>query len=172
MLSILGSAMIILSTTLVGFYYSRGFAYRLKVVRDFQYALTMLQSEIIYASSPLIEALSYVSDKTEGNVSRFFKEFSASLYKREIEGIQEGFRVSIESYKKSLMLEEDEIDTISSFLKSLESSDSESQKTSFNITMKKFEAFEKRADGIMNKNEKLYKYLGVCTGLLLVIVLI
>ncbi|MEG2971976.1 MAG: hypothetical protein RR898_00810 [Clostridium sp.] len=172
MLSIIGSAMIILSTTLVGFYYARGFSYRVKIIRDFQYALTMLQSEILYSSSPLIEALDYVGEKTDGNVGRFFKEFSKSLYKREIEGIQEGFTLTMNTYKKPLMLEGDEIDTISSFLKSLESSDSESQKTSFNITMKKFEAFEKRAEEIMNKNEKLYKYLGICSGLLVVIVLI
>lgn len=172
MLSLLGSAMIIISTTLVGFYYSRGFSYRLKVIRDFQYALTMLQSEIMYSSSPLIEALKYVATKTDGNVSKFFNEFSTLLYKREIEGIQDGFKASINTYKKALMIEEDEIDTIASFLKSLESSDSESQKTSFNITMKKFEAFEKRADEIMKKNEKLYKYLGICSGLLVVIVLI
>lgn len=171
MLKLIGSILVIVSTSLAGFYYSKTFINRLRQVREFQYALTMLESEIIYSSSPLTEALEYVSERTKPPLKEFFKTFSDKLKNKEVEGIVEGFNLALEENKENLKLKKDEIDSISSFLKSLESSDIDGQKTSFNITLKKFEDFEKRAKEIMEKNEKLYKYLGVCGGLLIVIIL-
>lgn len=172
LLKLIGSILVISSTSLVGFYYSKMFFERLKQIREMQYALTMLESEIIYSSSPLIEALSYVAKRSNSPLKEFFMRFSEKLLNKEVEGIVEGFNLSLEEFKEDLKFKQDEIDSISSFLKSLESSDTEGQKKSFNITIKKLNDFEKRAQEIMNKNEKLYKYLGVCSGLLIVIILI
>lgn len=172
MLKIIGSILVITSTSLVGFYYSRMFLERLKQIREMQYALTMLESEIIYSSSPLTEALGYISKRSKEPLKEFFNVFSKKLKNKEVDGILEGFQLTLNEFKTELKFQKDEIDSISSFLKSLESSDLEGQKKSFNITMKKLDDFEKRAQEIMSKNEKLYKYLGVCSGLLIVIILV
>ncbi|KMT21340.1 stage III sporulation protein SpoIIIAB [Clostridium cylindrosporum] len=172
MLKVIGSILVIMSTTLVGFYYSRMFSERLKQIRELQYSLNMLESEIIYSASPLIQAMEYVAERSRAPINEFFRVFSEKLYKKEIEGILEGFQSTMMEFKGKLRLEKDEIDTLASFVKSLESSDLEGQKANFNITMKKLEGFEKRAEESMTKNEKLYKYLGVCSGLLVVIILV
>lgn len=172
MLKLIGSILVIASTSLAGFYYSKTFLERLKQIREMQYALTMLESEIIYSSSPLTEALNYIAKRSSSPLKEFFSKFSEKLKNKEVEGILEGFRLTLNEFKTELKFQKDEIDSISSFLKSLESSDLEGQKKSFNITIKKLNDFEKRAHEIMIKNEKLYKYLGVCSGLLVVIILI
>lgn len=171
MLKLIGGILVVLSTSLIGFYYSRMFKERLKQIREMQYSLTMLESEIIYSASPLVQAMEYVSERSRHPVNDFFKCFSEKLYEKEIECILDGFQGTLKEFKGILKLEKDEIDVIGSFLKSLESSDIDGQKTSFNITMKKLEGFEKIAEDTMIKNEKLYKYLGVCSGLLVVIIL-
>ncbi|MEG0371591.1 MAG: stage III sporulation protein SpoIIIAB [Clostridium sp.] len=172
MIELLGGIIIISSTTLLGFYYAKGLSERVQLIREIQYSLAMLESEIIYSSSPLIEAMQYVAQRSRSPVKEFFFSFSEKLYKKEIDCILDGFMMTVGEFGGKLKLEKDEIDSVGSFLKSLESSDMEGQKTSFNITMKKLESFEKRSEEIVKKNEKLYKYLGVCSGLLVVIILI
>ena len=172
MLKLIGSLLVIGSTSLIGIYYSRVFFERLQQIRDFQYAFTMLESEIVYSSMPLSEALECVSLKSKSPIKEFFYAFSNKLLKKETEGIVEGFKETLSEFQKEIKLSKEEIDTVISFLKSLESSDMEGQKINFNITMKKFEGFEKKAEVEVVKNEKLYKYLGVCSGILIVIILI
>lgn len=172
MLKLIGSILVIASTSLAGFYYARVFSEKLRQIRELQYSLTMLESEIIYSASPLIQAMEYVSERSRPPIKEFFKAFSEKLYKKDVNGILEGFQITLKEFNGILKLEKDEIDILGSFLKSLESSDIEGQKTNFNITMKKLEEFEKRANEVMIKNEKLYKYLGVCSGLLVVIILV
>lgn len=172
MLKLIGSVLVILSTSIVGFYYSRMFSERLRHIRELQYSLTMLNSEIVYSSAPLIQAMEYVASRSKSPIKEFFKTFSEKLMEKNVAGIIEGFEATLTELKGKITFEKDEVDVVGSFFKSLESSDIDAQKSNFNITMKKLEGFEKRAEISMNKNEKLYKYLGVCSGLLIVIILV
>jgi stage III sporulation protein AB len=94
------------------------------------------------------------------------------LRNKKCENISDAFFEAAKSVKNDLYFEDEEIELISSFIQSIGSSDLESQKKNFNITVQKLESFEKKADEKRIKNEKLYRYLGLCTGVLIVIILV
>jgi stage III sporulation protein AB len=171
-LKLLGSLIVIFSTTFIGYVYSRVYAERVKQLRDMQYALNMLESEIIYTSTPLIEALSSVGEKSGSIVKKLLINMSDILRNKKCENISDAFFEAAKSVKNDLYFEDEEIELISSFIQSIGSSDLESQKKNFNITVQKLESFEKKADEKRIKNEKLYRYLGLCTGVLIVIILV
>lgn len=172
MLKILGAFVIIGATTVMGFLYARVFSTRVKQLRDMQYALNMLESEIIYTATPLIHAMRHISEKSNDSVKLLFERISELLREKKAEGVHEAFNQAMKEFKKDLYFEKEEVEVMASFMHSLGSSDIEGQKKNFNITIKKLESFEKKAEETKSKNEKLYKYLGVCAGVLIVMILV
>lgn len=172
MLKVLGALVVIGATTIMGFLYSRAFEVRVKQLRDMQYALNMLESEIIYTATPLIQALRHVSEKSSDSIRSIFDRIAVLLKDKRVEGVHEAFNEAVKESKRELYFEKEEIDVIASFMHSLGSSDIEGQKKNFNITIKKLETFEEKAEETRVKNEKLYRYLGVCAGVLIVIILV
>lgn len=171
-LKLLGSLVVIASTTVIGFVYSRVYSERVKQLRDMQYALNMLESEIIYSSTPLIEALSSVGEKCSNTINNLLLSIADILKNKKCENIIDAYFEASIINKSSLYFEDEEINLIGSFIQSIGSSDLENQKKNFNITVKKLEGFEKKAEETRAKNEKLYRYLGLCAGVLIVIILV
>jgi stage III sporulation protein AB len=172
MMKLLGGIIVIAAATSIGFVYSRIYTERVKQLRDLQYALNILESEIIYTSSPLIDALLSASQKSSTSAGKLLSSMSELLGSRNAESIYDAFNSAYDSVKSELFLEKEEIDVLGSFVQSIGSADIEGQKKNFNITLKKLEGFEKSAEETRNKNEKLYRYLGLCAGVLIVIVLV
>ena len=170
-LKLLGSLIVISSTTIMGFVYSRVYGQRVRQLRDMQYALNMLESEIVYNSTPLTSALCTVAGKCS-SVGKLFNTIADILKSKKCETISDAFNMAIDINKNELYFEDEETALINSFLQSIGSSDLENQKKNFNITVKKLESFEKTAEESKSKNEKLYKYLGLSAGVLIVIILV
>jgi stage III sporulation protein AB len=172
MLKLIGSFIVILTTTIIGFTYAKVYMDRVKQLRDLQYALNMLESEILYTATPLVVALSSVAEKSSEAVKHLFLNMADLLREKKIGSVHEAFNEAYKISKSELFLEDEEVNIIASFMQSLGSSDIEGQKKNFNITIKKLEGFEKKAEELRVKNEKLYRYLGVCAGVLIVIILV
>lgn len=172
MLKILGSLIVILATSIIGFSYAKVYGIRVKQIRNMQYALSMLESEIIYTATPLIQAFQIVGERAYEGVRELFVNMSEMLKQRESGGVFETFNKAYEKSRNILYFEKEEVEVIASFMQSLGSSDIEGQKKNFNITIKKLEEFEKKAEEARIKNEKLYKYFGVCAGMIIVIILV
>ncbi|EYE89740.1 hypothetical protein Q428_01445 [Fervidicella metallireducens AeB] len=172
MLKLIGSLIVITATTILGFSYARVYSERVNQLRAMQYALNILETEIVYSATPLMEALIYVSEKTENNISMLFSMMADILNQKSVTDVVEAFYLAFNKLKNELYLEKEEVEVIAAFMQSVGSSDLEGQKKNFNITIKKMEAFEKRAEETRSKNEKLYKYLGVCSGAILIILLV
>lgn len=172
MLKLIGSLIVIISASLIGFSYATIYSQRVKHIRDIQYALNMLESEIIYTATPLIEALYSIASKSSENVAKLFTKMAELLKDKRIDSVFGAFDEAYKQTKSELFFEKEEVDIIASFMQSLGNSDIEGQKKNFNITIKKLEGFEKKADEMKAKNEKLFRYLGVCSGVLIVIILI
>lgn len=172
MLKIIGSLIVIGATTVMGFYFADTYVQRVKQLRAIQYALAALESEIVYTATPLIEAFHNVSEKCEEPLKKLFLNLSNILREKKINSISTAFNEAIELVKNEIHLGKEEMDVINSFIYSLGDTDIEGQKKNFNITIKKLESLEIKAEENRKKNEKLFRYLGVCTGMLIVIVLI
>jgi stage III sporulation protein AB len=172
MLKLLGSIIIIAGATVIGFTYSNIFLQRVKQLRDMQFALNMMETEIAYTATPLIEVLFDLGEKSSSVIKGLFAGMAETLKSKKKNSVYEAYVYTYNQLKGEIYLDKEEIGVISSFMQSLGSSDVEGQKKNINITIKKLESFEKRAEEIRTKNEKLYRYLGLCFGVLIVIILV
>lgn len=171
MLKIIGSLIVIVSCGIMGFYYGDVFYRRVKQLTSIQYAINLLEAEIVYTSTPLSEAFKNVSNKAKEPISRIFEYLSMRLMDKEVTDVQSAFFEALQKYKVELYFNKEEIEVLASFMGALGNTDVEGQKKNFNITSKKLESLEKLAEENRKKNEKLFRYLGVCTGMLIVIIL-
>ncbi|WDC83785.1 hypothetical protein PL321_14865 [Caloramator sp. mosi_1] len=80
--------------------------------------------------------------------------------------------MALNECKHNLYFEKEDLEILNTFIQGLGNSDFEGHKKNFNIVLKKLEGIEKEAEDIREKNEKLYRYLGVLGGLLIVIILV
>lgn len=172
MLKLLGSLIIIAGATAIGFTYSNICFQRVKQLRDMQFALNMMETEITYTATPLTEVLLSVGERSSNVIKRVFTNMAEALLSKKSNSVYDAFIYTYNQMKDMIYLDKEEIGVVSSFMQSLGSSDIEGQKKNFNITIKKLEGFEKRADEIRTKNEKLYRYLGLSFGVLIVIILV
>ena len=171
MLKIIGSFIVIGTATITGFSYAGLFSERVKQLRDIQYALRALEAEIVYTETPLSVAFKNVGLKCDKPISKLFLCISEVLHKKQVKSVLDAFNEANLDSKGEVYLNKEETEVMSSFMNSLGNTDIEGQKKNFNITIKKLELFEEKAVESKNKNEKLYKYLGVSAGLLVVIIL-
>lgn len=172
MLKLLGSIVVISASGVMGFIYSNFYLERVKQIRDMQYALNILETEIIYTSLPLSEALEFTAEKCSKGIKSIFKKISKMLKEKTKQSVYEAFKDACALSKDEIYFGREEMDVLESFMQSLGVSDMEGQKKNFNITIKKLEEIEKKAEVIRTKNERLYRYLGICMGVLIVIILI
>lgn len=172
MLKILGSITIIAGATAIGFVYSNIYLQRVKQLRDMQFALNMMETEISYTATPLTEVLLSAGEKSSSTIKKLFTGMAEVLISKKKNSVYEAFMYIYNQMKGEIYLDKEEVGIVSSFMQSFGSSDIEGQKKNFNITIKKLEEFEKRAEEIRNKNEKLYRYLGLSFGVLIVIILV
>jgi stage III sporulation protein AB len=172
MIKIVGSLVVIGATTILGFYYAGIYVERVKQIRALQYALNVLQSEIVYTVTPLADAFKSVGGKSSKPFNELFNNVAENLRNKNVESVANAFRLALEASKEEIYFEKEELEVIDSFMKSLGNTDIEGQKKNFNITIKKLETFELKAEESRRKNERLFKYLGISCGVLVVIILI
>lgn len=172
MLKILGSLIVVIAAGGIGLIYSGMYVERVRQIREMQYALQILETEMIYSALPLGEALEFTSNKSSSAIAELLDEMAKILKSRAKDNVYDAFKEAYRLKKDQLCFGKEEIDVLEAFVQSLGNSDIEGQKKNFNITIKKLEELEKKAETTRVKNERLYRYLGVCTGLLIVIILV
>jgi stage III sporulation protein AB len=172
MLKILGSLIIVAAASGVGLIYSGVYVERVRQIREMQYALQILETEMLYSALPLVEALEFTSKKSTSAIEGLLDKIAQILKAREKDNVYDAFKEAYKTKKDELCFGKEEIDVLEAFMQSLGNSDIEGQKKNFNITIKKLEELEKKAEAARSKSERLYKYLGVCAGLLIVIILV
>lgn len=172
MLKLIGGLIIITASTFTGFYISHLFYEKVRQLRELQYALQVLESEIIYSAEPLYIAFSNLSLKLSEPLKSLFLDLANSIKEFKEDTLHDIFINSFDRYKDHFLLEKEEIDVLINFFSSLGTSDLEGQKKNFNLTMKKLDMIEKKAEEKRQKNDKLVKYLGIASGILIVVILV
>jgi len=167
------SCFIILTTsTIGGFVYAESFRKRVKHLNEFERALTQLENEIEYTHTPLPEALECVAEKSESPVKEIFDKISKLLYRNEVDSVYNAFKKCLANETNSLNLNLEDINVILDLSKSLGESDIEGHRKIFSLVKMNLKKRISIAEESMNKNLKLYRYLGFSIGAMIVIVLL
>ncbi len=163
---------IIILSSLLGFSYGERYKKRVYILKDLQRGILQLENEIMYSYTPLPEALLKVSKKSNKAVSDLFKSIGASLMKNEYDSVYVTFKAVYNFYRESMYLTESDELIISDLFKSLGEVDILGHEKIFTLFLQSIKGSIDDAEELMKKNLKMYRYLGVCMGFGIVILIV
>lgn len=172
MLKVLGCIMILGASSGIGFNYGEKFKKRTKQLNELQRCIHQLQNEIVYTHSPLPEAILDISQKSISPIKNIFEQVSSLLFLNEVDTVYEAFKNVIEKQKDNLSLKKEDTTVILDLAKTLGESDIGGQQRMFSLTLENLKKQIKSSESLMNKNVKMYRYLGFSLGAMLVIILV
>ncbi|CCQ95993.1 putative Stage III sporulation protein AB [[Clostridium] ultunense Esp] len=168
----LGGLLIILSTTSMGFHYGSRFANRFDNLIFLEQCFKILETEIVYGAVPLPEALTNVYNKGNKKVSFIFEEIKIYLLNNKKGDVFNSFTSVATVLRDRLNLKEGDIEIFLSLGRVLGSSDRQDQEKNFKLILNQIAILQKEAKLERDKNEKMYKNLGILTGIAIVIILL
>lgn len=168
----IGGLIIIFSSGLIGVLLSNKYSMRPKVIRKLRFSLQMLETEIIYGSTPLPYALYNIGVKSDKPWENFFIAVSDNILKRRYFSMEDAWNNAIEKHLSNTFLNKLDIELIKNFGKIIGKSDTEDQKKHFKLIYAQLEHHEEMAEVERKKNERMYRSLGFLLGAALYIILV
>ncbi|WP_032121682.1 stage III sporulation protein SpoIIIAB [Clostridium amazonitimonense] len=172
MVKYLGFLMIFISCSLAGFVYAESLKKRTSQLKELERCLNHLQNEIFYTHTPLPEAMLNISLKSKYVFKDIFKDVADDLKQNMVKDVYESFDKNLEKHKKSLNINMEDKNIILDLAKSLGESDIQSHISIFSITLKNLQEQIEIALDKSKKDMKVYRYLGISIGLMIIIFLI
>lgn len=158
--------LILVSSTLIGKFFSNKYIYRLEELEDVKNSLNILKTKIKFTYEPIPEVFGEIAENVNSNISRLFL-----LAKQNMEKMSAGkaFEEAVDNFTCNLKSEDKKV--IKMLSKLLGRTDVEGQISQIEITEEFLENQIKEAEEEKKKNERLYTRLGTVIGLTIVIIL-
>lgn len=172
MIKVIGSILVIVSTSLLGYFSGELFKKRTRELKELERAIGILKNEIVYAYTPLPYALEKIGLRLMEPIKGLFLGISKDLEENISEGVYEAFYSNTNLYKKSMNLNKEDIHILLNLSKSLGEWDVESQKNIFRVTEEELKKQIAESEILTRKNLKMYRYLGFSVGAIIVIMFI
>jgi len=171
-LKILGCALVLIGSTLMGFILGENLKKRFQQLNEIEQVLYQLKSEIIYTHSTLPEIFENVSNKSNKPISKLFKDISELLYENKVENVFQAFTKALNINKNLMNLKEVDTEILLDLSKSLGQSDIDGQNSIITLTINKLKNQLEGAEEVMKNNIKMYRYMGFSLGAIVVIMII
>lgn len=159
-------------STYIGFYIGETYKRRSENLNEIQKAITMLNTEVVFANTPLPQALFNISEKISKPLADIFYGISEKLQRGEAISVYAGFSDNYEIYKNEIYYSNSDLNIIKDFFKSLGESGVFGQERMFAITLENLRMNYLEAEKEAKANTKMYRTLGICTGAILAIIFI
>lgn len=171
-MKLIGGILIIISSTLLGFYYGEKYSKRMENLLFLEQCIKLLETEIVYGACPLPEALSNVYKKGNKKVSYIFNDIKVHLQTNKDGDVFSSFLTVAKDLKNKLNFKEEDIELFLSLGRILGSSDREDQEKNIKVIQNQMKLLQKDAKIEKDKNERMYKNLGVLMGIAIIIILL
>ncbi|WP_051569063.1 stage III sporulation protein SpoIIIAB [Alkaliphilus transvaalensis] len=171
MIKMIFSIIIIICSTLVGEIYANAYRQRTNLLSQLILTLQMLETEIVYASTPLPYLLQSVAKRSKIEIAYLLEETAEILLKKEGYTFSEAWRKGIELAKNKSELRKEDIELLISLGNNLGNSDRDNQVKHIQLTMEELRRNYQEAIDLQHKNVKLYKSLGILGGIAIVVIL-
>lgn len=169
---ILGSVMIIISSTYLGFYYGSKMIKRINELTELERLGTLLENEIVYSHTPLPQAFFSISSRQGNNIEKLFYKIYEKLLNNETDSIFQAVSLAVNENFRQLNIEKDDFKILMNLAKSLGDYDIEGFKKVFALYKIGIKNKITDAENKKNKNIKMYRYLGFSIGAMAVIMII
>ncbi len=155
------------SSTYIGILISKQYTNRVKELNELKSALNVLKTKIRYTNAPLYSIFKELSDTCKGNVSNLFKNVCKNMKNN---SAQIAWENAVKT--ESLSLYKEDREALITMGNLLGKTDLNGQISEIELTEIFLETQLVDAQNQRNKNEKLYKTLGIVTGIGIIVILI
>lgn len=166
------SCVIICSSTLIGIEIAKKYVRRTNELRELQGALSRLETEILYYTTTLPEAMCAIGETIKGTTGRLFADTGRKLKNKSNITVSEAWNESLSQLNDNFYLNEEELAILRRFGDQLGSSDKESQAKYIRLTLLQLQQQETKAQEARNRYERMYKSLGLLGGIAIAIILL
>lgn len=159
-------SLIIVITTYIGFFKSKKFSNRVKNLKDFKSSLNVFRSKIEFTYEPIKDIFLEISKVVYQDNENIFKSFCESQEK----DVSVAWNEAVQNSK--LDLKQDDKDVFILLGKMLGKTDKTGQISQIDLVDNFLDKQISDSEEEKRKNEKLYKTLGVISGLVIAIILV
>lgn len=160
-------AMIIVTSSIIGILFSKKYANREKEIKEMKNALNMFATKIKFTYEPIPNVFMEIANKIGGNIGSIFKN-AVNIMKEKTAG--EAWLQAVTESKNNLNKED--ISVIQNLGRLLGQTDLEGQLSEIEVVNEFLTSQLENASDEKKKNEKMYRTLGLVTGLTIAIILI
>lgn len=157
---------IFLSCSFIGILLSRKYVNRVNELKEFKNALNIFKTKIRYTYEPIPEIFMQISESVNPNISNVF---SQAANKMEILAAGEAWNIALKM--EDLNINEEDKNALNNLSKLLGKTDLEGQLNQIEMTSDFLDEQIKKAEKEKNKNEKMYRTLGMILGMTIVVIL-
>lgn len=171
-LKVIGSMLVLTAATYCGFKLSQRCSERPQQLRQIISCIVSLKSYINYISMPLPEALVKSTAGTASPVAELFTQIASVLGKNVWMKPQQAIAQVLADMENRLALDKPEHEILIMLGANLGSLNREEQSKYLDMIEEQLKKLEQEAVRSRELNTKMYRYLGVCSGLVIVILLV
>lgn len=166
-----GSILIIISSAWIGFLMGNYYRDRPRQLRELQSGLAMLETEIEYSQTPLPSALIRIAHRLNGPMKLIFAYAGELLMKKNGLTAHEAWSIAVNRLYHRSSLNREDCEILENFGSYLGNSDRNDQIKHLKLALTQLKDMEHTAEDERRKNERIWKYLGVLSGLMLVLLI-
>lgn len=170
-LKIASSIAIVICCTLLGIHMSYRYKQRIYNIRVLQSILAHLETEIVYYSTFLSQAIRNSIRTLDGDWKIFFIEVADILENRKEYSLAEAWNKSLKKIQKNPCIGKAELDIMYRFGLQLGNSNRQNQQKYFEIAQQQLKIEEENARQLHLRYGKMYRSLGLLLGLGIAIIL-
>ncbi|QSO45887.1 stage III sporulation protein SpoIIIAB [Alicyclobacillus mengziensis] len=170
MIKLIGSALVIMATSAIGFQLARAYRERPRELQLLIEALRILRADIEYMATPLPQALANVTTRLAKPLNVLLGTTAEALARSDVT-VGEALAAGIEACRPQAHLLESDYEALALFGRTLGTSDLLHQSQQFEATIVQLESIQKEAEEAKRRYERMWQYIGVLTGLFIVILL-
>lgn len=171
MLKLIGGLLVISATGVAGWRVARGYARRPVELRQFMAALQVLETEITYVATPLPDAFSRLAEQVDQPAAAFFRQVAGELRSSRGISARDAWNQALAEYFPWSALSRSDLGILRGLGNSIGLSDREDQGKHLRLAAEQLKMALAAAEDQAAKNVKLWNYLGLLGGLLVVLAL-
>ncbi|MGF7185828.1 stage III sporulation protein AB [Desulfitispora alkaliphila] len=170
LIKLFGSSVIIIACGLIGIIIANNYRLRPWQLKTLKGSLQMLETEMVYASTPLPEALKKISKQIDEPISSLYRVAAEKLNTGELP-VPVAWQLGVEALKETSVLTARDYSLIESFGNYLGSTDKEEQIKHIRLMQEQLGQQENVAENEREKGEKLWKYCGFLVGIVIILLI-
>jgi len=171
-LKLVGAILVLLVSSFIGFQLAARCKTRPEHIRQIISCLGSLKSYITYAYLPLHEALIQCTKGIHGPVAALFHTTAHHLEENGELSPQQAIDIVLHDMQEDLLLDRPELELLGILGANLGTLNREEQGNYLSMIIEQLERFEVEATRLRDLNSKMYRYLGICGGLTIIILLV